>query len=534
MTRKVLSIIMILSMGISTFAQVKPRPILNGAQGRRYLAKKAATSTSTSIDAKERESIEWPLLTVGTHEDAALQSTGSPKIPVILVQFYDLKFSVAENDDAVNDYFDKFCNGLRNGQRYTGAGSFGSVRDYFDDQSGSQFLPEFVVIGPITLDEGYAYYGANKGGTKDSNITLFYQEALRKATSLVDGWDIFDNDNNGKVDLAYFIYAGEGENGCDDPNTIWPKESTKSVTINGIQFATYACCNELYGDVCDGIGVMCHELSHALGLPDLYDTNYVAYGMDYWDLMDSGNYCNKGYQPCGYSAYEKDFMGWKKLKVVDSSICQNLELYPLTNNGEGYKIVNSYNPKEYYILENRQNFGWDKYIGRGVDKLLHHGMLITHVDYDESAWCNNRVNKDSSHQRFTIVPADGQLHSYMYVETQELYTEYMYSANGDPFPGHDGVNRLYINQQPTFTKNSRMPLHLSNIQESTDGVVSLLLSVPEDANLDGTVNSLDVLKIYKYMQTSTGENEAETEDVNTDDTVNSLDVLKVYKYMQTH
>ena len=56
----------------------------------------------------------------------------------------------------------------------------------------------------------------------------------------------------------------------------------------------------------------------------------------------------------------------------------------------------------------------------------------------------------------------------------------------------------------------------------------------EDVNRDDYVNSLDVLKIYKFMQTSTGSEEGVIEDVNADGKVNSLDVLKVYKYMQTH
>ena len=56
----------------------------------------------------------------------------------------------------------------------------------------------------------------------------------------------------------------------------------------------------------------------------------------------------------------------------------------------------------------------------------------------------------------------------------------------------------------------------------------------EDVNRDGFVNSLDVLKVYKFMQTSTGEESGVIEDVNRDDKVNSLDVLKIYKYMQSH
>lgn len=55
-----------------------------------------------------------------------------------------------------------------------------------------------------------------------------------------------------------------------------------------------------------------------------------------------------------------------------------------------------------------------------------------------------------------------------------------------------------------------------------------------DVNRDGDVNSLDVLKIYKYMQTATETSKPQGEDLTHEDVVNSLDVLKLYKYMQAH
>ena len=156
------------------------------------------------------------------------------------------------------------------------------------------FKPKFHVIGPVTLDKGYAHYGENASFYTDKNINEFFSEALTKAQAIQASWEDFDNDGDGVVDMAFFIYAGEGENGCDDPNTIWPKEMESGGTINGTAYGAYACCNEVFDGATDGTGTMCHELSHALGLPDFYDTNYKMYGMDYWDLMDSGNYCENG------------------------------------------------------------------------------------------------------------------------------------------------------------------------------------------------------------------------------------------------
>ena len=81
---------------------------------------------------------------------------------------------------------------------------------------------------------------------------------------------------------------------------------------DGVTIDKYAVFNELSGsntNNIDGIGTVCHEFSHCLGLPDFYETTYTYgyYGMGSWSLMCSGSYNNDGYTPIGYSAYEKHF-----------------------------------------------------------------------------------------------------------------------------------------------------------------------------------------------------------------------------------
>ena len=52
---------------------------------------------------------------IGAIETAPIASIGSPKIPVILVNFSDLKLSVAADDEAINKYYDLYCNGTMDG-----------------------------------------------------------------------------------------------------------------------------------------------------------------------------------------------------------------------------------------------------------------------------------------------------------------------------------------------------------------------------------------------------------------------------------
>jgi len=399
---------------------------------------------------------------IGNQASAPLKAKGSPKVPVILVQFTDLKFisglgsttdsqgnevvnqCLSDEDVAkVNSFFNLFCNGNgEEGGYYTGAGSFGAIREYFRDQSQGQFTPEFVVIGPVTLDNGYAYYGKNSSSKKDVNLSTFYKDAITKAQQIFTDWSLFDNDKNNVVDMAFFIFAGEGENGGGGTNTIWPQERASGGTLNNVKYGCYACCNETFKGKTDGIGVFCHELSHAMGLPDFYDTNYVAYGLDYFDVMDSGCYCNDALTPCNYSTYERDFMGWQSLVTLNSMESQTITLYPVDNGGKGYKIVNPENPNEYLVIENRQTLGWDSYLGKGTDRTKMHGMMVMRVNYNSSSWSANSVNTNKTNQRITIVPADNNLRSYMWVNDYDDYNEFYLSTIGDLFPGAKGVTAL--------------------------------------------------------------------------------------------
>ena len=422
---------------LSSHAGIKPRGITRGS-----------TRSAVVID---RDS-HVPMY-VGKHSGAPLTSMGSPRVPVILVQFADTTFSCAETPEEVNKYYDKYLNGNGTDDYYTEAGSFGAVSEYFRDQSYGQFTPEFVPLGPVTLSRSYAYYGKNSGSAKDINISEFYSESIKLAQSQIktQEWSYFDNDGNGIVDMVFFIYAGRGENDSKNRNAnlIWPKENGSGGKINDIRYGAYACCNEMYNGKTDGIGVMCHELSHALGLPDLYDYNYEAFGMDYWDIMDSGNYCANGYRPCGYSAYQKDFMGWRKLIEIPTGEGRDLVIYPINrDNGYGYKVVNPENENEYYILENRNNEVWDRNLGYSTESLgLFHGLLVTHIDYDEHRWTSNTVNNNAEHQLYTLIPADGDLCSSMFIGSEYNVEDYVKSMGGDIFPGtgytRDDIQKVF-------------------------------------------------------------------------------------------
>lgn len=412
---------------------------------------------------------------VGLHSTASLTSLGAPKVPVVLVQFDDRSFTVEETEEKVNLLYQDFFNAAEGIHPAT---SYCSVGTYFKMQSEGQFTPVFDIIGPVTLSKSYAYYGEDdeKNNKKDKNIKAFFSEACQLAVQSDVDWTDYDNDKDGIVDMVFFIYAGVGQNETGvEASAIWPKEQATSETVThsggSITFGAYGCTNELYAGMIDGIGTSVHELCHALGLPDFYDTNYMAYGLDYWDVMDSGCYQMDGCCPCSLSAYELDFMGWRQLVTLQPGTAYSLTLQPHEKGGVAYKVVNAANSNEYFILENRQSLSFDRYLGWPVldfyeEYGANHGLMITHVDYSQSAWVKNSVNTIQSHQRITLVPADGSLVSSLAGKDAAWAT----SVRGDLYPGMQEVTEMSSYQ--VFTGGT-LGQTITNIVEHADGTITL-------------------------------------------------------------
>ena len=377
---------------------------------------------------------------------AAAQRAGSQIVPegdvniaVLLVQFKDTKFTYAKEDfnNILNTKDFVYENALAN--------SIGSARDYFMVQSDGKFRPNFIVTDIVTLDNNMEYYGGNDTSGDDKKATYMVKEGIQKADAAGFDFSKCDNNGDGEVEFIYCIYAGYSESYGADENTVWPHQwqlsaEAGSVTVDGVKCDTYACSGELVynesyedriGKTMAGIGLICHEFSHCLGLHDIYDTTYDSgnWCMDYWDVMDQGNYAAEGYVPVGYSAYQRDFCGWREL--VEINIKGAYSMQPLTQGGVAYKVVNDANKNEYYILENRKQEGWDKY-------LFGSGMLVIHVDYLKSAWDNNTINTTKKHPRYTLIPADNELLPY----SSNNSSQFVASLKGDVWPGTSGNTEL--------------------------------------------------------------------------------------------
>ena len=378
---------------------------------------------------------------------------GKKKGLVILVEFTDVKFKNSDSQTLFNR--------IANEAGYNEGYFQGSVKDYFLAQSRGQFELDFDVVGPVKLAHNMKYYGGNDDNGYDLHPEEMIVEACRGVDSKVD-FSKYDWDGDGEVDQVYVIYAGYGEADTGKDNTIWPHEyqlsgASMALTLDGVKVDTYACSSELNGaGEVGGIGTMCHEFSHCMGIPDMYDTGYSGnFGMGPFDLMDYGAYNEDGYKPCGYTAYERMISGWlDPVEVRKGAELSVTGMKALTEGGEAYKLINSGNEDEYFLVENRQFSGWDESLPQG-------GVLITHVDFDQTVWDYNMVNTTgydpdlnftNSHQRMTIFHADNDDDSKYYSKTQQGYTKTTYLGDPYPYKGNDSLTNLSRPSNAIYTR----------------------------------------------------------------------------------
>ena len=380
--------------------------------------------------------------------------TGSKKGIIILVNFADKTFNAANNQALFNN--------IANTEGFNQGNFNGSMHDYFTSQSNGQFDLTFDVVGPVTLSQNYAYYGQNNSAGDDMRPEQMVVEACNLVGDMVDFND-YDWDGDGEVDQVYIVYAGKGEADGGAKDTIWPHEWELSETysdfdIDGVHINTYACGPELNGSSqINGLGTMCHEFTHCLGLPDFYDTrtNGTNFGMDSWSLMDYGCYNNNGYTPCNYTGYERMFCGWVEPIELTEDM-QVTGMKSLEDYGDVYIMYNPGHHDEYYILQNVQKKGWDLYAESK-------GLMIMHVDYDKDIWQQDVVNNTTSRQRCTIFPADNSLSSY--------------STYGDLFP-YNSNNSFGNNTSPAaklYNANTDgtklMNIEITGITQKSNGTI---------------------------------------------------------------
>lgn len=394
--------------------------------------------------------------------DAPMRAFGTPRVPVILVQFANVKDSLfydTEDYGRWKENINPFFNGNADGTPFVINGFYlASMKDYFKQQSDGQFVPEFVLLDPVTLSHERLYYQSRRS-------TAFTTEALTAMAEQIDDVSQFDSNGDGIVDMALVVFAGSSRNltRVSDALWAWENSSTTTVTRSDNTKMKFACKvnipNQLFEDgkphayVRPTIGIPCHEFCHALGLPDFYDykSTKTAPGMDVWSLMDYGENLNNGYTPTNLNAVERDYMGWRALEVLDPETPRTLHLKALGEGGKGYKMVNAADAKECYILEcrNTNSKDCDYYLLNSPYWLNNHmGLIIYHQTLDYN-WDTNTVNNEDSKQRMTISPANNWFELIDKLVNTQGWNTYFEEVRGHMYPGTSGNTELTDTSTPS-------------------------------------------------------------------------------------
>ena len=431
------------SKGFLTYATLSP---LGEVVESEFVAKNAAkrseielqflkkVNQSTLIRKVQSYPQKTKMLNSQTQLQKVFSNIGSPKSLVILVNFLDNIFTNTSPQTVFSD--------LLNQSGYSANGGTGSARDYFMASSYGKFAPDFDVFGPVTLPQTLDYYGKNDSNGRDINPMQMVIDACTAAYTSGLDFTKYDNDKDGIIDNIFICYAGYNEAEGGPANSVWPNSSSiypsvlypnnynytgtvESITFNGKRLLNYACTSELQGNtgsnMC-GIGTFCHEFGHVIGLPDYYDTSgKQTHTLDYWNIMDAGNYNNLGRTPPVFSAFDRFYLGY--LMPEQISTASNLTLLPLYQgttepantmnqafliSATTHNLIgNNPNPNEFFMLEYRKQTGWDAF-------LPSEGMCIWHIDYSQTAWDNNIVNRNAgniqtaaSHMRLFLQPLNG-------------------------------------------------------------------------------------------------------------------------------
>ncbi len=353
---------------------------------------------------------------------------------------------------------------------YFGAGA-GTITDFYDEVSGGRvtLLGELVdwVSAPrpdtsYTVDESGLVSGSLGGGGAGNFVwdLLVLNDEVDWAPYDNDGPDGIPNsgDDDGYVDVLAVIHPTRGGEcgGVGSNDRIWShrwalssavfrefETSTPSANGGFIRVDDYTIQPSV---ACSGgelaqIGVFTHELGHAFGLPDLYDTedfNGTHSGVGTWDLMGAGSWgcANRTPgMPCQLGAWSKAALGWVDVvSLAPETDHGTLRLGPVQTDGTVFRVDATDGSGEYFLIENRQAIGYDQTVWE-------EGLLIWQIDDDwvRSRWPLNRVNA-SPHLGVWLRQADGQ---------DDLGRGRGRGDGGDPFPGQTGNTTFHAASVPT-------------------------------------------------------------------------------------
>jgi M6 family metalloprotease-like protein len=374
-----------------------------------------------------------------------IRMAGTKYVPVLTGKFANTGANPYPASDLQTELFD-------------GPWPTGTMTQYYSEISYGNMNLTGTVTNWVTVSHNDTYYeGSSNGLGSDAETGEFLKEVLDLNDAALD-FGQFDNDgpdgipnsgdDDGYADFVAFVHPESGGE-CGNSN-IWSHRwvysgwwgtnyRTNDQSANGgfiwvrdyvIQPA-FACDNTTMIQ----IGVFCHEFGHAFGLPDLYDTDGSSEGIGHWGLMASGSW-NSPSKPAHMSPWCKEELGWVIPTVITPPVSgadsrqfspgiEALQSLPNVEfNAEVKKVWATGSPgNEYFLIENRQNTGFDV-------NLHASGLVIWHID-----------NAKTNNQQEWYPPLDPVNHYMVATEQADGTWDLEHNNNrgdsGDPFSLRD-------------------------------------------------------------------------------------------------
>ena len=337
-----------------------------------------------------------------------------------------------------------------------------TLKTYYEELTGGKFCftpcPETSGtandgIVTVTIPNEHPYKATGGQSDEDYNSRV----AALKATDEFVDYTLLDLDGNKKLNLRELaiVYVCGGYEyssgyGGDDLNvfcvhahyTTGSGATLDGVGVQGAGFVRIGEYNNAKGKVIANVGTLAHELGHFLGAPDLYDVDKSNVGKT-WNyasnltLMASGSHSAYSGEPNGTSPaymdpYDMVDLGFERATTV---LDGTYTLYSRQSKEGAYNIlkINTPNPAEYYLVENRYGTTTDHFDGIADGAK---GIQIWHID--ELAIASGRVNSEGEGHDPGDIPlgTNGLSSPYGFYRSAGMTTDsyYMFDSTKYKFP----------------------------------------------------------------------------------------------------
>jgi len=358
-----------------------------------------------------------------------------------------------------------------------------SMKDFYEEISYGAFS---VSAGPSGVAGWYQasnthnYYGQNDWRGNDRWPGNLVYEAVSQADAAGFDFGPYDQDGDCYVDVVAIVHQGSGEEAGGPSTDIW----SHSWDLNSARYYGYSRYGEFttrtpcprggYIKVNDyiiqpeilwggqqTIGVFAHEYGHAIGLPDLYDTDGSSEGIGNWSLMASGSWnyvATPGDRPAHMDAWSKYKLGWVSPKQVNGTLT-DVPITQASSADDVYQLLSG-SPSaggEYFLVENRQKAGFD-------EGLPGAGLLIWHIDERKTT---------NTKECYPGGPSCPTQHYHVALEQADNLYDLEKNRNrgnaGDPYPGSTGNTSFTASSSPNskLYNGSASNVNITNI--STPG-----------------------------------------------------------------